>query len=189
MDGKSQHAALRDNRDFRRLWIGQALSMLGSQISCSWSSPSRLAPATSYFGAAETAATQRIVPNDQLVEAVNLNESREYPAYVAGPAIGGALYSVERSLAFLADTVSYAVSVVFTLLISTDLGPDPAVAEARPHLRREIVEGLRFVSRSPFVRVTTMISAASNFVSSRGSRLEPSGSARCGRFPGRPWEP
>jgi MFS family permease len=112
-----------------------------------------------FFKSAEIASLQRVVPSAQLPEAIARNESREYGAFLAGPAVGGALYGVARALPFLADAVSYCVSLVSILLIRSDLGPDKR-SEAQPSFISDLREGLRYTWRTPFLRTTMLIVAA-----------------------------
>jgi predicted MFS family arabinose efflux permease len=229
---------LGENRDFRRLWIGEALSLFGSRISnvaypllalalthspakaglvgaAGWlpfvvlqlpagaavdrwnrkrvmvacdlgravalasiaataasgvlTYPQLLAVAfieyglLAFFSPAETAAISRIVPPEQLSDAVARNESREYTAFLGGPAVGGALLSLGRGIPFLADAVSYAASLVAVAGIRTRLDPEPVAARAR--LREEIADGLRWVRNVPFLRATLLLAAGGNFAS------------------------
>jgi predicted MFS family arabinose efflux permease len=117
-----------------------------------------------FFNPAEHASLQRVVPADQLPEAIARNESREYGAFLAGPAVGGVLYGLGRALPFLADALSYCISLLCILLIRTDLGPDTQ-SESRPSFMSDVREGLRFVWRTPFLRTTMLLISGSNFIS------------------------
>lgn len=102
------------------------------------------------FDPAQTAALRHIVPATQLPRASARNEARSYAAGLAGPPLGGALFAVTRFAPFLADALSYAVSLVAVALIRRPLqehregAPEP--------MSRSIWLGVRFVLREPFLR-------------------------------------
>ena len=106
---------------------------------------------------AERGAVRRLVPREQLGEAVARNESRTFAAMLAGPPIGGLLFGLGRAVPFLVDAISYAASAVSKLLIRTDFQEpraDGAVGDAR--------EGLRWVWQRPFFRTCMLLFAGSN---------------------------
>jgi MFS family permease len=115
-----------------------------------------------FFGPAEVSALRRIVPSEQLATAVARNESREYSALLLGPPAGGALFAVGRAAPFLADAVSYCASAVGLLLVKTDL---EVGSTERRRLRHEVVDGLSYLWREPFMRTTVLLEAGANFVS------------------------
>lgn len=119
--------------------------------------------AGTFFNPAEIASLQRVVPERQLPEAIARNESREYGAFLAGPAIGGALYGAERALPFFADAISYCVSLLGILFIRSDLGPE-ARGGARPGFIGDLGEGLRYTWRTPFLRTAVLIVGGSNLI-------------------------
>jgi predicted MFS family arabinose efflux permease len=118
-----------------------------------------------FFNPAEVASLQRVVPSVQLPEAVARNESREYGAFLIGPSVGGALYGIGRALPFLADAVSYCISLVSILLVRTDLGPDKQGDGPPSTFIRDLREGLGFTWRTPFLRSTMLILGGSNLIS------------------------
>ena len=61
---------------------------------------------------AERGAVRRLVPSDQLGEAVARNESRTFGAMLAGPPLGGLLFGIGRVVPFLVDACSYAASAL-----------------------------------------------------------------------------
>ena len=114
------------------------------------------------FGLAENAALPKVVPPEQLVDAVAQNEARERGAALAGQPLGGALYAVARALPFVVDAVSYAVSVVTLLLIRA---PFRLEERAEPQsFVREVREGFAWLWRAKFLRATSVMIAASNFI-------------------------
>jgi Na+/melibiose symporter-like transporter len=114
------------------------------------------------FGLAENAALPKVVPGSQLTEAIAQNEARERGAALAGQPLGGALFSLAQWLPFIADAVSYAVSVVTLLFVRTSFRVDER-AEREPFVR-EIREGFRWLWHAPFLRAGGIMIAGSNFV-------------------------
>jgi predicted MFS family arabinose efflux permease len=100
------------------------------------------------FGPAESAAVRRVVAPEQRREAVALNQSRvQFPSLV-GPPLGGVLLSLSRALPFVADAVSYLVSLIAVLFVRTPLRDPPSDHEDS----RSIFEGIRWLWRRPFLR-------------------------------------
>jgi MFS family permease len=118
---------------------------------------------TVFVGPAEFATLRRIVPRSQMAPAIAQNEARIYAGTLAGPPLGGLLYGLERSLPFLADAASYAVSFVTLLGIRTPF-QDPA-SRPRWRMHADIAEGARWLWRQSFLRTTFLLAGAGNFVS------------------------
>ena len=113
------------------------------------------------FAISERAALPHVVTDEQLPTALAQNQGREYAALLVGPPLGGVLFGVGRSVPFLANAVSYLVSVVSLLLVRKQL---QEAREPRPrHLRREVVEGVRWLWHQPFVRTTSLLVMGSDF--------------------------
>src|SRR5207248_3382337 len=70
-----------------------------------------------FFQLSESAALPQIVPREQLPQAIAQNQARMQGAGLVGAPLGGALFGIARSLPFVADTASYAVSFVSLLFI------------------------------------------------------------------------
>jgi predicted MFS family arabinose efflux permease len=104
-----------------------------------------------------------VVAPEQLAEAAGIEQSRVATARLAGPPLGGALFGIARSLPFLVDAISYAVSLV------TLAGIRAQFQETRDHdpsrLRAQIAEGVRFLWSEPFLRTTALIFSLGNIVS------------------------
>jgi len=113
------------------------------------------------FSPASTAALPVIVPSAQLEAAWASTEARTYAASLAGPALGGTLFSVARALPFIGDAVSYGVSVGTVSLIRGDF-QSSSDAERKP-LRHEVAEGLRYVWRSALLRAVAIQAPLINF--------------------------
>jgi MFS family permease len=113
-----------------------------------------------FFGLAETAALPRVVPREQLAAAVSQGQAAEATASLVGPALGGMLFGLARALPFVADAVSYAVSVCSLFWIRTRFQAE-RVVERRP-LLAEIREGVGWLWRQPVVRLLMGLSFAIN---------------------------
>ncbi|MET9022024.1 MFS transporter [Actinopolymorpha sp. NPDC004070] len=118
------------------------------------------------FGPAQTAAVRHIVPAGQLPTAAARNEARGYAAELAGPPLGGALFAVARWAPFLADAISYVVSLIAVWLIRRPLRdehPDQPEHPDRPEpLGRAVWSGLRFVVGEPFLRAVLVLAPLAN---------------------------
>jgi hypothetical protein len=114
--------------------------------------------ATSYI--AERGALRQIVPAAQLPQAVAQNEGRTFAASIAGPPLGGLLFSAGRALPFLVDAVSYSASTVGLALTRGRF--QEARTGARRPFRGEVIEGLSWLWRRPFFRTCALLFAAGN---------------------------
>jgi MFS family permease len=112
------------------------------------------------FAPAETAALSRIVAGDQMSQAVASNDAREYTAGIVGPPLGGALFGLARAAPFAVNAVSYLVSLLTVVALRTPLAPEPR-ADRQP-MRAEIVEGVKFLWRIPFIRATALQAMGTN---------------------------
>lgn len=115
------------------------------------------------FRPAETGAIKQLVPSPALPAAVAANEARDNAAYLAGPSLGGVLFALTRAAPFLADTISYLVSLVTLIAIRRPF--QQRRMEPRGPLHREIGEGLAWIWGNPFLRVALLIAGGSNLVS------------------------
>ncbi|GAA2597430.1 MFS transporter [Winogradskya consettensis] len=113
------------------------------------------------FSTSEHAALRNIVPADQLTTAVARNEARSYGVSLAGPPLGGLLFSAAQSLPFLGNAVSYLASMLGVALIRTPL-QEPRTEPPAGHATA-MAEGLRFVAGNAFLRAVLVIAAPLNF--------------------------
>lgn len=123
--------------------------------------------AAGVFAPAQMSAVRTVVPDDDLPAALSQNQAREHVAGLLGGPFGGLLYAVTRWLPFAVDAVTYAVSCFALTRIRADLsapGAGLAAREERPPMRRQIVEGLRFMWSRPFFRVLTGWAAFANLL-------------------------
>lgn len=114
------------------------------------------------FDLAEGAALPQLVTEEQVPAAVAQNQAKTQAAELAGPPLGGVLFSIAWLLPFLADAVSYLVSFVALLLIRRPFQQPRARQPTR--LRAEIAEGLLWVWRQPFLRAAVGVIGGVNLV-------------------------
>lgn len=116
-----------------------------------------------FFNLAEVACLPRVVSNEQLPLATSQNEATMGTTLLIGPLIGGAIYSLRQFLPFLADALSYAISVVTLSFIKT-----PFQKERQGEQRKlwiEIREGLSWLWHQPVLRYMALITGILNFQS------------------------
>ncbi|XVU29605.1 MFS transporter [Actinoplanes sp. CA-054009] len=110
------------------------------------------------FSTTEDASLRSIVPIDQLPDAVARNEARSYGAMLAGPPLGGLLFSLGHAIPFLGNAVSYLVSLVMVGAIRK-----PLQAPRDKDAPVKLSDGIRFVLTHPFLRMLMPIAAPLNF--------------------------
>jgi MFS family permease len=108
------------------------------------------------FGPAESAAVRRVVAREQIRDAVATNQSRSAIPGVIGPPLGGVLFAAGRSLPFVADAISYVVSLVCVLSVRTTLQEDRLPPPGR-HPVWEVFDGLRWIRQRPFLRTLLLL--------------------------------
>jgi MFS family permease len=108
---------------------------------------------TVFFDVSYQSYLPALVGRKQLVEGNAKLEISRSGAQVAGPGIGGGLVELLTApFAILVDAIALVVSALFLLRIRTE-EPAPQREEgATPSMRRELVEGLRYVVKNPYIR-------------------------------------
>lgn len=114
-----------------------------------------------FFTASQAGAMRAVVAAPQLPAAVGVQQARAAAVNLAGPPIGGALFSLARAVPFIADAASYAFSFLSLIAMRTPFQQERD-AEETP-LRRRIVEGFRFLWQHPFLRTTSFLYGIGNF--------------------------
>ncbi len=116
-----------------------------------------------FFNLAEVAALPRVVVKEQLPEASAQNEAAFAAAGIIAPSIGTVLYqTLSRAAPFIADAISYGVSVVSLFFIQTRFQTERA--QTKLDLRSEIREGLTWLWQHPLVRFMAFLTGGLNFV-------------------------
>ncbi len=108
-----------------------------------------------FFNLAETAALTRVVSREQIPAATTLNEVTLSTGSMLGPAFGGLIFAIGQGFAFLADAVSYGVSVVSVWLIRAELSA-PRTAEPS-RLVDDIREGIAWLWRQSLMRFLALV--------------------------------
>jgi MFS family permease len=116
-----------------------------------------------FFNLSEVACLPRVVAKEQLPAATAQNESTMGMTILLGPLLGGALYGVRQALPFVADAVSYAVSVCSLLFIRTKFQQERT--QERRKLYIEIKEGLVWLWRQPLIRYMAFLTGGLNLTS------------------------
>lgn len=114
-----------------------------------------------FFNIAEVSCLPQVVAKEQLPDAMGRVQATDGIATLLGPPLGGALFAVRALLPFLADAVSYVVSVASLFFIRTSF-QELRDVKAR-HIHVEIVEGLRWVWQQPLIRAMAFITGANVF--------------------------
>lgn len=168
--------ALADRLPRRRLMIGAQLTSAGAlgtvpvahalgSLTSAHALAVALVVATSFvwFDAAAFGALPAIVGRDRVVAANSLVWTSTTLVGIAGPALGGLLVAwLGAAHALSVDAAAYVGAAALVLAIAAPMGPFAAPSAslrvaARPSLRADITEGLRFVLRQPAVRDLTLV--------------------------------
>jgi MFS family permease len=119
------------------------------------------------FDAAEFAAIPSLVPSsDDLVAANGRVQASYSAAQVAGPLLAGLLITVAPVQQVLwVDAASFLASAGMLVLIATAFNAPRPDGEARRAIRREVLDGLRYVLGHPVLRNISAMMALINLVS------------------------
>ncbi len=109
---------------------------------------------------AQFGAVRNVVPLEQVADATARNEARGAAMSLVGPPLGGALFSVARSLPFFADALSYLLSFIGVSLIRQKMQQERT--EPKAHPVTELIEGVRFTLGQPFLRAVLLIAPLLN---------------------------
>ena len=108
-----------------------------------------------FFSLSETACLPRVVAEEQLPAAAAQDQATYATSELLGPSFGGLLYTLGQMIPFLADMISYVVSVVSLLFIKTAFQGERTAA--RGSLRAEVLEGLSWLWRQPLIRFLALM--------------------------------
>jgi MFS family permease len=107
--------------------------------------------------AAERAVVRDLVAAEDLPDAVARMEARLYAVLIVGPAVGGLLFGIQRSLPFVVDVVSYLGAGLAVAAVRTPLNAH--LAGGGTAARGRIHDGVTFIWRSPFLRAGALLIA------------------------------
>jgi MFS family permease len=117
-----------------------------------------------FFNIAEAACLPRVVPKEQLPAATAQNMATDGITVLLGPSLGGALYTAGRLLPFIADAISYVVSVISLFFIRTKFQKERIAP--RRKLWVEIREGLNWLWHQPLIRFIAILTGGNNLINS-----------------------
>jgi predicted MFS family arabinose efflux permease len=115
------------------------------------------------FTPSSIATLPLIVPDEHLEAGWAISEGRQYAANLVGPPLGGFLYGIGRAVPFVADAVSYGVSVLTSRAITGDFATKPAPTEERRGLWTESLDGLKLLWHDSFLRAVLIQAPLINF--------------------------
>jgi MFS family permease len=123
---------------------------------------------TVFFDVAYQAYLPSLVARGQIVEGNSKLQASASAAQLGGPGIAGAtIHLVTAPYAIVADSISFVLSSAF---VSTIRKAEPArastVADAPSGMKRELLEGLRYVLGNRHLRAIAACTANSNFFAS-----------------------
>lgn len=108
-----------------------------------------------FFNLAESSSLPQIVPREQLPRALTQNQVTDSLSQLLGPTLGGALYAFGAAVPFVADAVSYTLSLLTLCFIRTPLQEERTAPPGR--LRDEIVEGIAWLWRQSTLRFVALL--------------------------------
>ena len=118
---------------------------------------------STFFSPAETLGREGRRAHQPAARRHVVHPARYQLSALTSAPLGGALYTVARWLPFAVDAVSFAISCLTVCSIRTSLKA-PARNPAVPrHLWHEMVEGMRFIWSSSFLRMFLSITTIINF--------------------------
>jgi predicted MFS family arabinose efflux permease len=113
-----------------------------------------------FFRLGEVSAVRKLVDPEHYPAALSQNEARIRAANLLGTPIGGTLFDLGRTVPFLADALSYLVSLVTLLLIRSPF-EEERTGERR-HVLAEIREGIRWLRGQPYILIVNLAASVSN---------------------------
>ncbi|GCE28852.1 MFS transporter [Dictyobacter alpinus] len=118
---------------------------------------------------AQISALPQVVAEPRLAQAYALDTVSESLGTLLGPSLGGFIIGLTpvvvlgASYAYLADSLSYLVSLISLLCIRTSFQTERPLTKRRA-LHKEIIEGLRFLWNQPLLRSMAILTMAVNFL-------------------------
>ncbi len=167
--------ALIDRWNRKRVMIlcdtGRALALLSIPfaVACGWLTAVQLYLVSFiegtlflFFGLAEAAALPRVVSQEQLAGATAQNEFVYSISGLFGPSFSGILYAIGNAMPFLADAVSYVVSVCSLLFINTPFQQERTAAPRvggrfSTRLWTEILDGMHWLWHHTVIRFLAVL--------------------------------
>jgi MFS family permease len=119
-----------------------------------------------FFTSGEFAAIPSLVDQDDLVTGNGRIQASYSAASVIGPFVAGALVALLPISSFMSiDAASFLISAITLGLVSTSFNAVDGESREKKSIRRDVVEGLRYVLSHPVLRNISAMMALVNFVS------------------------
>jgi MFS family permease len=120
---------------------------------------------TVFFDVAYQSYLPSLVERSQLVDGNGKLDTSRSGAQLFGPGLAGYVINILTApIAILADSISYFASAAFVFGIRKhEPEPEPHPSGERPSMRREAMEGLRYVVGHPYLRWIATCTGTSNF--------------------------
>lgn len=115
-----------------------------------------------FFRLGEGIAIRIVVPPAQHAEALAQNEARVRAAGLLGPPVGGFLFGLGRTVPFLADALTYVVSLATLLLIRQPFEEPRAAPPGHP--LKDVREGFTWLWEHRYVMVVNLSASATNLL-------------------------
>lgn len=126
-----------------------------------------VAPVNAFAGVfneiAHSVALRHVVTPTQRPQAFALNEGRGHAISLTGQPAGGLLYGISAVLPLIADTISFAVSATLSATLRHPLRPSSDASD-RPRIRNDLLTGMAFLVKEPFLRSTLLTATGFQFV-------------------------
>ncbi|MFC5666319.1 MFS transporter [Kitasatospora misakiensis] len=117
-----------------------------------------------FFSTAFQVYLPELVGQEDLVEGNAKLQGGAAAAQVAGPGVAGLIAQwFGAVLGMLADAITFLASTITLLMMRNRREASPQPARTRTSLRGDVVEGLRFIARDPYLRALTAFGATANF--------------------------
>lgn len=111
--------------------------------------------------AAAYAVMPVVLPDEQLEAGWAAVQARGQASSIGGPPLGGALFDVARSLPFVADAISYLISVGSLAFLRGEFRAE--ATSGRERLHRRVREGFAHIWRTPVLRAFAIQTPLVNF--------------------------
>lgn len=115
-----------------------------------------------FFNSAETVSITRIVDKKQISEAYSVDQTCANVATFVGPLLGGALFTIQSFLPFLADVISYFISAISLMIIKAPFQLQRSVVKR--NLLKDIRAGFTYLWSNRLFRFMALYGGTLYFV-------------------------
>ncbi|MET9324824.1 MFS transporter [Streptomyces sp. NPDC003038] len=119
--------------------------------------------ATAMTMAAGEAMIPSLVPQERLAQAVAMNSARTYAGQLVGTSAGGFLLAVKNAFPFVVGCAAHLIGLVLLLFLKRQPPAGASASDAGSGGKRELLEGVRWIARHPFLRLGLCYATATNF--------------------------